>query len=480
MTQKFGQWAPDQANIDNPGVSAVAKNVVPGIDSYHPLASLSELSNAPLAADCLGLTLARTSAGTWQIFAGTTTKLYKYATSSWTDYSRLAGGAYNATNFWRFAPFGANLIAVNGVDNPQTINVDSGTNFALLAGSPPVGRNVSIVGDFVVMSSLVSTPYRIQWSAINDSTGWTVGTSLSDIQDFADGGRVSGVAGGEVGYVLQEYAIRRMRFLPGSDYVFTFERVVDGKGCLSPYGYSTVAGTVYFLAEDGFYAYSGQGLNPIGAERVNRWFLDNADTTRLSTVYCVADPYRPRIVWAYYSSASVTYFDRLMIYDWQLDKWSYGEVTAQMWGSAASPGIGLDSLSGTLESQVYSFDSRGYEGGRPTFAGINTSRNLAFLEGTPLAATIETMEFHPAPGGRGVVTSAYPLVDTSAATVRIGARERYADAVSYSTGDTIDETGRSNLRKSGRLIRAEVSIPAAATWTNAIGVDLTIKPGGRR
>lgn len=480
MTQTFGQWAPDVANVDNAQVSAVAKNVVPGVNSYRPLASLQEYAAVPLATDCVGLTLARTSSGTWQIWAGTATKLYKFATSSWTDVSRLAGGAYNATNFWRFVQYGTRLIAVNGVDVAQYIDCDAGVNFTLLGGTPPVARNVSVVGDFVVMSSIVATPYRIQWSAINNSDGWTVGASLSDIQDFADGGRVVGVAGGEVGYVLQEYAIRRMRFLPGSDYVFSFERVVDGKGCLSPYGFSTVAGTVYFLAEDGFYSYSGQGLNPIGAERVNRWFLDNSDTTRLSSVYCVADPYRPRILWAYYYAGSSTYFDRLMIYDWQLDKWTYGEITAEMWGSAASPGVTLDSLSGTLESQTLSFDSRTYEGGRPTLAAINTSKNLAFLEGSALAATIETMEYHPAPGGRGVVTAAYPLTDASDASVRIGTRERYADAVTYSGPDTIDSTGRSNMRRSGKLVRAEVSIPAGSSWTHAIGVDLTIRPGGRR
>jgi transcription-repair coupling factor (superfamily II helicase) len=71
--------------------------------------------------------------------------------------------------------------------------------------------------------------------------------------------------------------IRRMRFLPGSDYVFQFEKVVDGKGSISPYGFESVAGTVFFLAEDGFYSYAGVGLSPIGDKRVNAWFLAAAD-----------------------------------------------------------------------------------------------------------------------------------------------------------------------------------------------------------
>ena len=383
-------------------------------------------------------------------------------------------------DFWRFTQYGTRLIAVNANDAPQYIDVDAGANFAVLTGSPPQAKNVSVVGDFLVMSGLTTYPYRVQWSGINDSTIWTVGTSLSDTQDFADGGKVTGVAGGETGYILQEYAIRRMTFLPGSDYVFTFERVVDGKGCLSSYGYATVAGTVYFIAEDGFYSYNAQGLNPIGAQRVNRWFLSNCDTARLNAVLCVADPYRPRIFWAFYSTAAATTFDRLMIYDWQLNKWTYAEVSAQIWGGAASPGIGLDSITGTLESQTYSFDSRLYLGGRPTIAAIDASKQLSFLEGSAMAATIETQEFEPAPGARAFMTEVEPHIDTTAAQIRVATRERYADNANYSNYSSMQVTGRCPVRVSGRLHRIEATIPANTTWNHAIGIDYkAVKEGVR-
>ena len=35
------------------------------------------------------------------------------------------------------------------------------------------------------------------------------------MQEFPDGGPVQGVAGGEIGYVVQDRAIRTMQFLPG-------------------------------------------------------------------------------------------------------------------------------------------------------------------------------------------------------------------------------------------------------------------------
>ena len=44
-------------------------------------------------------------------------------------------------------------------------------------------RYVAVVGRFVVLSGLLSTPYRIQWSGLNAITTWTSGVNSSDFQD---------------------------------------------------------------------------------------------------------------------------------------------------------------------------------------------------------------------------------------------------------------------------------------------------------
>lgn len=475
----FTDWRPDIASL-NGDFTAVARNVLPGARSYRPLPSLAAYASAQLPTAACGLSMGRQTAGSWAILAGTNAKLYRFATNIWVDASRTVGGNYNVSpsQFWRFAQFGTQVIAVNANDDPQVINVDSGSNFAALAGSPPRARNVSIVGDFVVLSNLTSDLSSIRWCAINNPVNWTIGSNLADYQTFGDGGRVTGVAGGEVGYVMQEYAIRRMRFLPGSDYVFSFEKVVDGKGCLSPYGYTTIGGTVYFVSEDGFYRYSGAGLEPIGAERVNRWFLTECDTTRLTSVYAVTDPYRPRIIWAFYSNATRTAFDRIIIYDWQLDKWTYGVVEGQIWASAATPGITLDSITTSIDQYPVSLDSRSLEGGRPTLSAINTSRQLCFLEGANLEACLETQEFQSNPKGRAFINWVEPSVDVSSATIRVGARERLSNAVTYGSVAQMSSDGKCYTMSSGRLQRVEVTIPAGANWNHAMGVDINAQPDG--
>jgi hypothetical protein len=82
---------------------------------------------------------------------------------------------------------------------------------------------------------LLSKPFRIQWSGLNDTTNWTSGVNSSDFQDFPDGGIVRGVAGGEFGTVFQDQAIRRMSYIPGSPLIFQIERIAQDLGLFAPY-----------------------------------------------------------------------------------------------------------------------------------------------------------------------------------------------------------------------------------------------------
>jgi hypothetical protein len=478
-TINFEEFRPDAFDYNT--FFPTILNVAPGINSYKPQPGLAAYNASALPATAKGLTMGRTVAGAWEVYAATTTDLYIYSGGAWVEATRLAGGDYATVDgeFWRFLQYGENLLAVNGTDAPQTISIESGSNFAALGGSPPVARNITAVGEFVVLSGLPATPYRIQWSAIGNAAGWTAGTNLSDYQDFPDGGRVTGVSGGETGYVMQEYMIRRMRFLPGSDYVFQFEKVVDGKGSISPYGFESVAGTVFFLAEDGFYSYSGEGLSPIGDKRVNAWFLAAADGARLASTVAVADPYRPRIWWFYYSSNESVNFDRAIVYDWSLDRWAPINIEAQMWGRAAVPAVSLDSLSGNLDTDyAVSFDSRVYEGGRPSLAAIDADGYFAFAEGDNLAATIVSAEVQPFPRKRARVTDCYVIGGASNMTVAAGVRDDFDEAVTYGAESSKEINGKFAIDEAGRMHRYRVTIPAAASWTHISGLEANHIPAG--
>jgi hypothetical protein len=104
-------------------------------------------------------------------------------------------------------------------------------------------------------------------------------------------------------------------------------------------------------------------------------------------VISFTDPFAPRIGWAFYNSAGSTNFDRVIFYDWQLDRWSYAEITAQYWSSLVTAGVTLEDLDvyGDIDSGgiPYPFDSRVWEGGAPVTGAVDSMDACHSLRGQP-------------------------------------------------------------------------------------------------
>src|SRR5262249_21207154 len=151
---------------------------------------------------------------------------------------------------WQFAQFGNLVFATQANAVLQIFDLTSASAFSNAPGSPPQAAYISVVGRFLVLSGLLSTPYRIQWSGLNDvnsSTSWTSGTNSSDFQDFPDGGIVRGVAGGtQSGVIFQDNAIRTMAYVQGSPLIFQIDRIAQDKGLYAPYSIIRAGERVFF------------------------------------------------------------------------------------------------------------------------------------------------------------------------------------------------------------------------------------------
>src|SRR5947209_8746167 len=98
--QPFGPWAPDALSIisdasQEQNVAGEALNVLPATSSYGPWPSPAAASLA-VASAVRGVGVPRTATNAVALFAGTATKLYKFAgvASAYTDVTRAAGGNY--------------------------------------------------------------------------------------------------------------------------------------------------------------------------------------------------------------------------------------------------------------------------------------------------------------------------------------------------------------------------------------------------
>lgn len=485
----FGPYQPDRSDLND--IGATVQNVVPMVRGYGPLRSPSPISTATSEVPLTGFT-ARTTAGSFVIFVGTATKLWRYntGTQGWDDVSRLVGGAYlaNETEPWAIEQFGANVYASTVNDEMQFINVDSGTNFALLTGTgtPPKAGSLRVIGDFLVAGRTASQPNRIRWSGINAPDVWTSGVQSSDFQDFQDGGVVKGIAGYDAGYVLQANAIRRMIFTPGGepDWVFRFEKIENARGCPSSRGYASVGPSVFFVAQDGFYRIGPDGIENIGFGQVNDTFLANIAQSELTNVVCAADPVHSRVHWSYKSNdAATAWHNKMLIYDWAFKKWAPARVEQYYVFPAAVAGItleGLDALYASVDDIPYSLDSSVWAAGAPVLASLDSAKKLAFYQGPNLEATLATGEIESVPGRTALVTKVRPLTDAPNPVISISSRRTLQEPV-VTSGETAQEVdGSCAQRVSARYHRFRKRIPAGSVWTYSLGVDPDARPQGGR
>ncbi len=481
----LAEWAPDQPALGP--YAQIASGVVPEEAGYRPLKSLSTTTNA-LTARCQGAAWFRASDGSTANFAGDATKLYKLSSTTWSDVSRVSGGTYAAPTDgnWRFGQFGTLAIAVNGVDSPQKFDLTTGTNWAALGGSPPIGTYITTVRGFVVMANIGSTRQRVQWSGIGDAEAWgSSATTQADYDDLEDGGEIAGLTGGEFGLIFQESAIRRMSY-EGVPTVFRIDKIADQVGATIPNSVVGWGDISFFCHRSGFFmVQGGQQLVPIGKDKVDRWFWSNYDGNYLNRVSAGIDPVNKLYVISFAATGAGGTPNTLLMYHWISGRWSYASVTTEMIYSALTQtGYTLEQLDafGTIDTLPYSLDSLVWQGAK-TFilGGFYTDHTFGTFSGANLAAQIDTGDTQPFPGRRATIRSARPIVDGGSPTIAVGTRQTQQASVSWGAATSATTDGLVPLRSNGRYIRYRLAVPAASTWTWAQGIDdVDARPTGMR
>jgi hypothetical protein len=334
MQLPFGEWLPDQPKFMNPGAN-VAKNVYFAARSYKPFPSLTSYSSNAIATLSKGAGSFRSTDNTSYNFAATKTDIYQLSSGTFTSRkSSLTGGD---TDYFTFTQFGDYLIVSNGVDTPQYYLMGTSTNFANLSaiatdGTPPLFRTSGVIRDFLVTGNISGATNRVQWSGINDITTWTAGSKQADSQDLpGSGGQIVAITSGEYGYIFRQNEIVRMDYVGGTT-IFRFSVVSPNRGAV--YGKTVCQDNrrVFFYADDGFFEVQGDTIKPIGAEKVNRFFDIDLDKAYTDRIVAAVDPFNQLAIWLYPSAdntANTTGIcDKLLIYNYVTEKWSFAKATA--------------------------------------------------------------------------------------------------------------------------------------------------------
>lgn len=474
----FGEWMPDQPGIT--GALSDAKNCVSQAVGYGPFPTSVNFS-ASASEDLTTLYAGKQPNANTLLFAAGRTKIYSVSSvGALTDVSKSGGYTTSASDRFRFTQFGDNIIATNNSEKLQSWVLGTSTAWADLDASAPVAKYVTVVRDFVVCANVysggVQNQYKVQWSALNDETDWTASvTTQSDSQDIPDGGQIMGIRGGEFGIVFLERGIHRMTYV-GTPFIFQFDNISRGKGCMVAGSIVQYQGLSFFLSDDGFYVCDGQQVAPIGAEKVDRWFLKDASEADFGSMSAAVDPVRRLVIWNY---KSVDGSRKLICYNVSTKKWTYADTTADSISDASTASVTLeqlDSISASIDALSTSLDSILFVGGKYFLGGTGGAKVVTFT-GQNMNARIQTGDIEV--GGQSIVTLARPQVDGGSATVAVASRRLLNENVTFGTASAASADNRVSLRGSGKYHRIEVN-PTGANWKNAVAVDVDITPQGVR
>ena len=471
----FGEWMPDQSGIS--GALTDAKNVVSQAIGYGPFPTPVSLSSAA-AENLTSLYAAKAPDGTTVLFTSGASKIYTVGGSG--TLTQVNTGLTTGENDRvRFTQFGKSVIICNNADKLKSWVLGTSSTFAEVASTAPIAKYITVVRDFVVVANTLETTqqqYRVRWSAINDETDWVENVNTqSDYQDIPDGGQIMGIRGGEFGLVLLERSIHRMTYV-GTPFIFQFDNISRNKGCMVAGSIAQYQGITFFLSDDGFYMCDGQQVVPIGAEKVDSFFLSDASETDYKTMSAAIDPVRKLVIWNY---KSVDATRKLMIYNFQTKKWTYGDAGTDYLGEASSGALTLeelDAISGSIDALTTSLDSLLYIGGKYFLGGTYGTRVYSFT-GASLTGSIATGDIDV--GANSVVTLARPIVDNGSGSLSIASRTLLNQSVTYGTSTAADSENRVSLRSAGRYHRLKLT-PTGAAWKTAVAVDVDVTPQGVR
>jgi len=470
----FTEWLPDQPGVT--GALTNALNVYPKAVGYGPIPTEEDYSGAA-SEDLNSVFAGKDDSGNTRVFAGGSTKLFLLDSTD-LSLNDVSGATYASGSRWQFAQFGSLVLAANNTNTVQYADLSTTTiSFQDLNASAPTAKLITVVRDFVVTGNTSTASNEVRWSGINNPTGtWgSVAVTQADFQTIPDGGEIRGLTGGEFGLVLLERSIVRMSYA-GSPLIFQFDNISRNLGCYESNSVAQWQGVTYFLADDGFYACNGQQVDPIGAEKVNRFFWDTVTEGQINRMSTAVDPFRNLVIWGYPSQEN-TY--RLLMYHTVTKKWSFADTSINRISNLFTPSVtleGLDIFSASIDALQTSLDSRQWLGGSFLFGGVSGAKIITF-SGPNKAARITTADLET-DANMSMITLAKPIIDGGSASVAIASRMNLSETPTFGTATAASSENRVGLRSLGRYHRLRV-IPSGE-WKTAIGTEIEINPAGTR
>ena len=220
-------------------------------------------------------------------------------------------------------------------------------------------------------------------------------------------------------------------------------------------------------------------------KRTAGYFYRTVNRARAFQTFGTYDPFASRVYWAF-PTGEEEINDRIMVYDYALDRWAElavdTYVLSRMATAAVSMEGGADDENMDLPG-LPSLDNRAYMAGVPLLIAVGRDRKLSTFDGPNLAATLQTGSYNFAGTKRVRMRNAMSYFEgngAEAVTMKVEKRQRYGDAWIVSETIPQQQSGFYRMNADGMFHRFEFNIPAGTDWSHAHGWEPSFIPTTER
>lgn len=228
-------------------------------------------------------------AGRPTLYYGTRGALYKWDESAGVS---TVGTGYTGANdatpttratCWSFAPWGAWMVAANGVN---AVQVDEGSGFGALAGAPGAARVLVNKTPFLLALNTSNDPAEVAWCHRDDIEDWTPAADNlagSLILRELDSEITAGLLLGDSVAVYSENSMTRVTFV-GVPNVFGAEPAVKGFGAVGVNSVCAVGAMHFGFGPNGIWVSDGFSFTYTDAPLVREFVYDRLNFAQRSKI----------------------------------------------------------------------------------------------------------------------------------------------------------------------------------------------------
>jgi len=270
-----------------------------------------------------------------------------WGASTWGSATALS--ETNQLRLWSHDAFGEDLIInprnggifywdeSNGLSNPAVnITTLAGANLAPTKGIQTIvsdiDRHVIVLGADPIVGSARSgsiDPLLIAFSDQESVTEWEpTSTNTAGSLRLSSGSQiVGGLRSRQETLIWTDTSLYSMQFV-GAPFTFGINLINENVGLISPNGVVNAPDSVYWMARDGFYSYSGS-VSRLTCSVLN-YVLDDFNQGQAFKVVAFTNREFNEVGW-FYPSGSSSENDRYVVYNYLEGAWSIGELSRTAW-----------------------------------------------------------------------------------------------------------------------------------------------------